>query len=286
MANKRNVKCPLCEYKNKNKLKVYEHMEMEHKDQIPDNMGTDQFWYNLTHNVQAGKCVVCKSDTEWNSVTHKYKRFCTNPNCKKIYRETFKKRMIDKYGKETLLNDPAMQKKMLQNRKISGKYVWSDGTEVPYTGSYELKFLEFCDAVFNFPVDDIMSPCPFTFVYSMDDNSSPEKIFFTDEEFEKMSPEEREKFKGFLFYIPDFYIPSLNLIIEIKHGGKNPNTHHKIQAIDMKKDEAKAKLMMKQKKFNFIKITDNQFGKFATLVLEMSTYDIETKNGNIVIIDK
>jgi len=48
----------------------------------------------------------------------------------------FKKRMIGKYGKPYLTNDPEQQKKMLANRKISGVYQWSDGSgALPYTGT-------------------------------------------------------------------------------------------------------------------------------------------------------
>ena len=44
-----------------------------------------------------------------------------------MYREQFKKRMIDKYGRVHLLNDPEQQRKMLQNRKISGYVEFKDG---------------------------------------------------------------------------------------------------------------------------------------------------------------
>lgn len=280
---KRYVKCPLCAFKDYNKLKVYEHMEKEHADQIPEGMGADQYWYNLTHHKDSGHCIICKRPTAWNSITHKYNRFCDNPRCKEIYREEFKRRMKDKYGKEHLLNDPDTQKRMLANRKISGEYIWSDGSVKKYTGKYELKFLEFCDLVYSFPADDILAPCPFTFIYSLDESKPVQEKYYTDEEFENMTDEERKNLDGYLFYIPDFYIPTLNLIIEIKAGGENPNKHPKIREINGAKDRAKAKVMSTQKEFNFIKITDNQFGKFATLVEQLTSTDNDER---IVIIGK
>ena len=66
--------------------------------------------------------------------------------------------MIKVYGKETLLDDIDWQNdKMLANRKISGKYKWSDGTYKTYVGSYEKKFLEFADKVMNIDSKDIMA---------------------------------------------------------------------------------------------------------------------------------
>ena len=58
-------------------------------------------------------------------------------------REEYKKNMIRVKGTYNILNDPEQQQKMLANRKISGKYRYSDGTMFTYTGSYEKKLLEF-----------------------------------------------------------------------------------------------------------------------------------------------
>ena len=54
-------------------------------------------------------------------------------------------------GKEDIMKDMEHQKMMLANRHISGKYKWSDGTEVTYTGTYERKFLECLDKILHWP---------------------------------------------------------------------------------------------------------------------------------------
>ena len=195
-----------------------------------------QFSYYLRTGKTHGDCIMCKKDTAWNEKTHKYERFCPNPKCKEKYRDIFKNRMIGKYGKVHLLNDPEQQKKMLANRKISGEYIWRDHiTKTTYTGSYEKSFLEFLDEIMNFNPLDIMAPSPHTYFYEY----------------------EGEKH----FYIPDFFIPSLDLEIEIKDGGDNANKHPKIQAVDKVKEKLKDDVMLKNH-FNYIKITNQNNEKF------------------------
>ena len=80
---------------------------------------------------------------------------------------------------------------MLMGRKISGVYKWSDRiNNFDYTGSYERDFLEFLDNQLEWTnPTDIMSPGPtFHYEYNGADH----------------------------FYIPDFYITSLDLIVEIQ----------------------------------------------------------------------
>jgi hypothetical protein len=162
--------------------------------------------------------------------------FCENPKCVEDYKKMFKNRMIGKYGKTTLLDDPEHQRKMLANRKISGNYTWSDGGVKSYTGSYELDFLRFLDVFMNFKSSDIITPSPHTYYY----------------EYEKVKK----------FYIPDIFIPSLHLEIEIKDGGDNENMHHKIQAVDKVKEKLKDEVMASQKQVKYIKVVNKQYGDF------------------------
>lgn len=67
----------------------------------------------------------------------------------------------------------------------------------------------------EFDSDDIFAPSPHTYYYEYEGTKH--------------------------FYIPDFFIGSLNLEVEIKDGGDNPNNHHKIQAVDKVKEEKKTK---------------------------------------------
>ena len=185
-------KCPLCDNAYKEVEDLYLHMEKAHSEIIPEDFTPARYLYQLKTGKTHGSCVMCKKPTGWNDQTNKYHRFCDNPKCKEKYREIFKERMIGKHGKVTLLNDPEHQKKMLANRRISGTYNMN-GKELGYTGSYELDFLKMLDNLLDWDENDIMSPSPHTYWYEYEGTRH--------------------------FYIPDFYIPSLNLEVEIKDGG-------------------------------------------------------------------
>src|SRR5690606_4236752 len=132
-------KCPSCPLRFKEATDLMNHIQEEHPTCVPKNFTLDQYAYYIRTGKLHGSCVICKNPTGWNNKTGKYHRFCKNPKCKEKYVAEFRKRMIGKYGKVNLLNDPEQQRKMLANRSISGKYKWSDGSKtIPYTGSYEL----------------------------------------------------------------------------------------------------------------------------------------------------
>lgn len=233
---KRRIYCKFCDYFCYTPEDFVSHLEKHHDEMIPEDMTPWQFSYYLRTGKTHGNCIVCKTKTTWNEKTHKYNRFCTNPKCKEKYRDIFKDRMIGKYGKTHLLNDPEQQKKMLANRKISGEYIWRDHTtKTTYTGSYEKNFLQFLDEIMNFDPADIMAPSPHTYYYEYNGEKH--------------------------FYIPDFFIPSLDLEIEIKDGGDNANQHPKIQAVDKVKEKLKDDVMLKNH-FNYIKITNQNHEKF------------------------
>lgn len=244
----KKIHCKFCDTYHLDIDSYVVHLENYHMDLIPQDMSGWQYYYYMKTGKMHGSCVICKKDTTWNESTHKYNRFCNNPKCKEKYREEFKKRMIGKYGKVTLLDDPEQQKKMLANRSISGEYVWSTDPryKIPYTGSYEEKFLEFLDKDLFFDPQDIMAPSPHTYYYRYEGKSH--------------------------FYIPDFFIPSLSLEVEIKDGGNNPNTHHKIQEVDKVKERLKDTVMKSNKNtFNYIKIENMNHMKFLFLLSTMKT---------------
>lgn len=223
------LRCKFCGKTMKDEEVYANHVEKVHPQEILPGMIPRQFVYYLRTGKTCGNCVMCKKETKWNTATNKYHRFCENPKCKEEYKETFRNRMIDKYGKTSLLDDPEQQKKMLAARKISGEYVWGDRIhKFPYTGSYEKDFLQFLE-IFDFPPDDLMAPSPHTYFYEYEGKKH--------------------------FYIPDFFIPSLDLEIEIKDGGDNPNMHHKIQDVDKEKEKLKdAVLASSSIPFNYLKI--------------------------------
>ena len=237
-------KCKLCGKKYTELTALYNHIESKHKDMIPKDMSVQQYYYYMKTGKMNGNCVMCKQPTNWNSNTGKYNRFCGDPKCKNEYVKIMKSRMIAKYGKSHLLNDPNKQREMLANRKISGTYEWSDGRhETTYTGSYELDFLKTLDEFFDWDPEDITMPSPHTYTY-------------------KYEGEDK-------FYIPDVFIHSLDLEIEIKDGGDNPNNHHKIQEVDKEKERLKDEVMKSQKHFHYIKITNKNYENFFRFLSEI-----------------
>lgn len=232
---------------------VYRHIEREHSSSIPKDFTVEQYHYMKRTGKTHGRCVICHADTKWNTATNKYHRMCGKQSCKDKNREICNARMMGVHGKITLLNDADHQRKMLANRKISGTYRWK-GAELTYTGSYELEFLRFLTIVMDHPVEDIMAPSPNTYYY--------------------MYKGEKK------FYIPDFYIPSLNLEIEIKDGGDNPNRHHKIQAVDKVKERSKDRVMTTQKDVSYIKIINKNHDTYVDFLLK--SRDMYNDKGEVI----
>lgn len=203
-------KCSFCAFQSDDIVSCGKHYETMHKRMIPSNMSGEQFAYYIKTGREHGNCVVCKRPTKWNEKTHKYHRICSI-------------RCARKYGEIKKLTNPKVQEEMLSHRKISGEYTWSSldmngvRQKFTYTGSYELDFLKYMDQVRHWPVNDLMMPCPHLFEYTYD----------------------RQK----RFYIPDAYIPSLDLVIEIKDGDPNNPNHHANRHPDiMRVNRAKEKL--------------------------------------------
>lgn len=237
-------KCKICGKKYTDINTLYNHIEQKHGDMIPKDMTVEQYYYFMKTGKRNGNCVMCKQMTTWNKNTHKYNRFCGNPRCKEKYVEIVKGRMIAKYGKVHLLNDPNKQREMLANRKISGKYRWEgSNVETTYTGSYELDFLKTLDIFFDWDPEDISMPSPHTYTYEYEGEQK--------------------------FYIPDAFIHSLDLEIEIKDGGDNPNNHHKIQAVDKEKERLKDEVMKSQKMFHYVKLTNKNYTNFFDFLKEV-----------------
>ena len=237
-------KCKICGKKFTEVTTLYNHIESKHKEMIPKDMTVQQYYYYMKTGKMNGNCVMCKQPTGWNQNTGKYNRFCGNPKCKDEYVKIMKGRMVAKYGKTHLLNDPDKQREMLAHRSISGVYTWSDNKhESTYTGSYELDFLKTLDGFFNWDPEDISMPSPHTYTYKYDGEDK--------------------------FYIPDVFIHSLDLEIEIKDGGDNPNNHHKIQDVDKEKERLKDEVMCSQKAFHYIKITNKNYENFFRFLKEI-----------------
>lgn len=236
----RKYKCPYCEYRNV-RMKLVSHIEKIHSDMIPEGYTAARLLYD-TINVSPNraKCRICGKPTEWNEQKLRYEVFCSD-QCKKKYSDDFRKvRMVNKYGVETLLTDPKMQDKMLKSRRISGEYKFSDGAKVSYCGSYEKNLLEFLDKMMGYNSWDIMSPGP---VIEYEYNGSTH------------------------FWITDQYIEPVNLVIDCKDGGSNPNTRNMEEY--RAKQIAKENAIKKLRKYNYIRLTDNNFTQLIDVLMQI-----------------
>ena len=235
-----------------NKPALYSHIETTHPQYLNEKMSASRLYFNMKNKKEKGQCIICRLETPWNEATERYDRL-HNGKCTEIYREQFKTRMISKHGKVHLLDSPEQQKKMLANRKISGEYTWSDGiSKTQYVGSYELDFLKFLDLFLEMNPSDVVCPAPQVFRYIDEDG--------------------KER-----FYIPDMYIPSINTLVEIKDGGKNPNMHHKIQDVDKKREALKDSVLRSQKDFNYVKVTDKEYHTFMNFLMKLKQEEISEK---------
>jgi hypothetical protein len=246
-------KCTFCNKEFASMEGLENHIEKFHKEQIGDLSGAN-YLFNLRNKKDYSNCVVkapgCKIKTTFNEKSKKYNRICNNPKCKEEYVKLFKDRMVKKYGKEHLLNDPDIQKNMLGNRNISGTYKFSDGTLFKYTGTYELNFLQYLDIGLNWATEDLISPAPFVVPYKFEDKER--------------------------FYIPDFYIPSLDLVIEVKGLNKHYQTRDK--KIENAKDKA-----LEKSKHNYIKIVDKDYDEFLEGLIERKWKIIEIEEKRVTV---
>lgn len=228
-------KCSFCKRKYTEKDAVYLHMDKEHHDEM-HGLSAKQIYFNYTNRYALtkgyGKSVISGKPTKFNEITGRYERFL--PEEKEAYRQYFLKNM-KRAGKEHLMKDMEHQKMMLSHRKISGKYQFRDRVEITYTGTYEKKFLEYLDTYLDWPSSDICGPAPQLFPY--------------------VAPDGTEH-----VHIPDFYISSLNLIVNIKSAD---NKHYRLRDIDIERLEDEA---VKKSNFNYIKIYDNEFDKFTDAI--------------------
>lgn len=246
--------CPICKRKFIGKPALVNHIEAVHSANIPEGWSAARYENYLRTGMTEGHCLYCGKPTGWNESTWKYHRICKDPKCRKQSAENAKKNMKNKYGKEHLLDDPEIQKKMIYSKRNSGTYYFEDPEDpsirypAQYDSSYAKDFLEMLDVMLNINGQDILAPSPNVYMYEYDGSTH--------------------------FYIPDIYIVSLNLEVEIKDGGSHPNTHPKIVAIDKEKERLKDATMAKLKnKVNYIKIVDKDYTEFYTMLAKLKAED-------------
>lgn len=254
MAGKK-FKCPVCKYRVTKLEALIEHIESKHPEAVEKinaaGITIKQYLFNTRNRLDPfkknGLSIISKKPTDWNEKVGRYDRIL--PSEKDAYRKMFIEKMVKTFGKEHLLDDPDVQKKLLASRKISGEYVYSDGTKIPYTGSYEHDFIDMMDHVMGWDSSDLMMPAPMV-------------VNYTD-------PETKKK----RFFMPDAFIPSLNLIIEIK---ASDNEHYRKR--DIAVEFAKDKAVKDTTKFNYIKIFDKDYSEFLMEVKDIEDEEFEDLN--------
>ena len=218
---------PLDGKKFTDKNAMYEYIEDKYGYMLSEEMSAKRLYFNLKYKKTEGKCVISGKTTKFNDVTERYERFYSDKE-KEIYVKQFKDRMQNKYGTTHLLNSPEQQKLMLDNRKISKEYIWANKRKTIVSSTYEYDFLEYLESTFKVN-DSFLGKQPTIFYKDTDGTNR--------------------------FYLPDFFIPDLNLIVEIKGS----NNHY--QKRDEYKEELKKKAALKAG-FNFIQINDKNYSTF------------------------
>ena len=249
----RKYKCPYCNEKG-TRNDLIDHVLNQHEDMIPEGYSAARVVYDFINGKNYGICMICHDPVyEWNSKINRYYNLCKKPECRARVREIALERHMKTYGKETLLNDPEHQEKMLSHRKISGIYTFSNGEKVTYTGSYERKAIEFFDKILEVPAKDLQIPGPVI-------------------EYE---------FKGKKhFYISDIYYIPGNLLIEVKDGGSNPNNREMSEYRE--KQLAKEEMFTSMGVFNYVRLTNNDFSQLLDIFAEMKNEAISYPNPKLV----
>ena len=176
-----------------------------------------------------------KNPVKFNSETLKYARLCDNPECKEAYVKLMKDRMVKVYGQEHLLNDADMQRKMIYNHPNARDFIWDESHKFRIIGTYEEDFLRMLRSI-GWSPNDVIAPSPNNYWYKWKDGTLH-------------------------LYMPDFYIPSLALEVEIKESdNKHPRMEHS-REIEYLKD---ARMHAEEKKTNihYIKIVDKNYTDF------------------------
>lgn len=255
MSNQRQktVTCKICGKKYIGKQALIDHIEKSHSASIPEGFTAARYENYLRTGKTEGRCIYCHKPTGWNPVTGKYNRMCGSDACKKKAYDLAQKNYIGKHGKVYSINNPEQQKKMVYGRKNSGEYVFVDAEtgkkyKAMYDSSYGKDFFEMLDTFLGWNGADIIAPSPHTYYYTYEGKEH--------------------------FYIPDAYSTSLNLEIELKDGGDNPNMHPKIQSVDKVKEKLKDEVMESLKdQVNYIKICNKDYSGFFALLSELRAKD-------------
>ena len=253
---KRIFKCPDCVLKFTDLKLLCNHIEIEHKDLIPEGNTTKQYIFNRKYNKTKGSCVIDKRETPWDEERGKYGRYCGD-TCRHIARERFRKNARRKLGTDNPASTPEHQMKAIAGRSYSGSYTFKDGGIVNYSSSYELDFLKFIDEEMEFPSSEV-EQCEIIFEFFYEGKNR--------------------------FHIPDFYFPSYRFIIQIKDGGDNPNMNSNIQTTGRERQKLADASIVKAGCYNYVKIVNKDYSNFINIIKILKDKTLANNNGDEVII--
>ena len=260
-SNNRNIryKCPFCNNRF-TREDLVNHIEDDHPYDIPADFTPFRYVFNYVNKkplTYHGKCTECGGPTEWDENKGRYNRQCNNKACHDSYVKKFEANMMKTRGVTRISATASGQLKMLSNRKISGEYKFSNGEVKTYTGSYELKALEFMDKVMHIDPNDLMCPGPIL-EYSFDNTTH--------------------------IYITDFYYQPYNLIIEVKDGGDNPN---KRNMPDYRaKQIAKEKYIIKHTNYNYLRLTNNNLNQLLAVFANLKMQMVENTGERVIHVNE
>ena len=260
------MNCYYCKKWFSKKKDAVEHIEKYHSDDlIKDKLDACQALYLTTHLTLEGTCMCgCGKKTEWNVATGKPFKVSPDPACRARLKKIAEANLIRVHGvdQHTLMSDMAHQREMQHHRKITGKYQFNtDGGFVEYMGKLELNWLKFCDTILDLPSYTIQEP--------------PRNFEYYDSKTQTMRT-----------YMPDFYMPDYNLIVEIKDGGNHPNGNKQFNEETKYKVSMKDDAMRSQNEFNYIRISGTNYGPFIETLYQIvheQSSDNKTRKNIIVI---
>ena len=256
--------CPSCHRYFAKKMDAIDHINKYHSLECDERHWTAAQWlYASTHNNDInGKCMICGKPTEWSDKSMKPYKLCGNPKCRAAVKAQYDKNRDAKLhmSQSELMSNMDHQREMLSHRKIAGRYKFQDGGEVEYVAKLELNFLQFCDRILELKSQDVL-PSPDVFTY--------------------FDPKDGKDHS----YVPDFYFPQYNMLVEIKDKANgNPafleETRYKVAL----KDDA----MKKQSKYNYIRISGTNYGPFMEILFKITHGDDkdEPNRKNIIMISE
>ncbi len=261
MATTRVVKykCLFCDNRY-TRQDLVSHIEETHPDDVPEGFTPFRLVFNYVNKKPLsyhGKCTECGGPTPWDENKGRYDRQCEKKACKESYIRKFEENMMRTRGVTRISKTEEGLKKMLANRKISGKYKFQDGVEKEYCGSYEHKALEFMDKVLNIKSSDILCPGP-CLEYSYEGETR--------------------------IYITDFYYQPYNLIIEVKDGGDNPNKRNMPEY--RAKQIAKEQYIIKHTNYNYLRLTNNDFSQLLNIFFHLKMQMVENTGERVIHINE